>query len=573
MDIKGVIKIIFYDFEVFKHDWLVVLVNPDAQTEDVIINEPTKLEAYYEAHKNDIWVGYNSTRYDQFILKGILCGFNPKKVNDWIIEKGQPGWKFSSVLNSVSLLSYDVMLSTYSLKQLEGFMGNAIKETSVPFNIDRKLTDAELAETVKYCKSDVYNTIEVFMKTVNEFNAVLDLIKTFNLPMTYISKTKAQLSAIILGCERKQWNDEFNISVVDTLDIGKYEAVKGWFLNTENHDYKKSFDYDIAGVPHKFGWGGVHGAKEKYHAKGLIIHVDVTSYYPSLMIEYDLLTRNCESAEKYKEIYNTRVELKKAGKKKEQAPYKIILNGTYGICKDKNSLAYDPRQANNVCINGQLLLIDLIDKLERIQGFELIQSNTDGLIVKIPDTDEAFNQLDDVCYEWEKRTRMGLGFDLIDEIWQGDVNNYIFRDIDGKVERKGGYVKELNELDNNLPIVNQAIVDYLTQGVPIETTINTCNDLKQFQMICKITSKYKCLIHGNNVLSERCVRVFASKNNSDGGIYKLHQNKNKPDKFPSTPTNCFIVNEDINGMNVPDKLDRQFYIDMVKERVRKFGTI
>ena len=203
-------------------------------------------------------------------------------------------------------------------------MGNAIKETSVPFDIDRKLTGEEIAETVKYCKSDVYNTIEVFMRTVNEFNAVLELIKTFNLPMTYISKTKAQLSAIILGCERKKWDDEFDISIVPTLDIGKYGAVLNWFKECKFYD--ESFDYEIAGVPHKFGIGGVHGARENYHSKGLIIHVDVTSYYPSLMIEYDLLTRNCASPEKYKEIYNTRVKLKKAGKKKEQAPYKIVLN-------------------------------------------------------------------------------------------------------------------------------------------------------------------------------------------------------------------------------------------------------
>ena len=196
------------------------------------------------------------------------------------------------------------------------------------------------------------------------------------------------------------------------------------------------------------------------------------------------------------------IQMKAEGKKKEQAPYKIVLNGTYGISKDKMSLAYDPRQANNVCVNGQLLLIDLIDKLESIQGFELIQSNTDGLIVKIPDTDSAFNQLDDICHEWEQRTGMGLGFDYIEEIWQRDVNNYIFRDIDGKLERKGGYVKELNDLDNNLPIVNKAIVDFLTARIPIETTINTCNDLKQFQMICKISSKYKCLIHNDKKLSE-----------------------------------------------------------------------
>lgn len=570
---KKVINIIFYDFEVFKDDWLVVLINPFKQTEDVIVNDADALTKYYEANKDDIWVGYNSTRYDQFILKGILCGFNPKKVNDFIIEKGKSGWQFSSMFYKIPLLSYDVMLSTYSLKQLEGFMGNAIKETSVPFDIDRKLTDDEIDETVEYCKSDVYNTMQIFVKTKNEFDAVLSLIKTFDLPMSYISKTKAQLSAIILGCEKRKWNDEFNISIVPTLHLEKYRAVKEWFLNEDNRDYKKSLECDIAGVPHKFGWGGVHGAKEKYHGKGLIVHVDVTSYYPSLMIEYGLLSRNTNKPEKFKEIYDTRVQLKKEGKKKEQAPYKIVLNGTYGICKDKMSLAYDPLQANNICINGQLLLIDLIEKLEVIEGFELIQSNTDGLIVKIPDTDKHFEQLDDICYEWEQRTKMGLGFDFIDEIWQKDVNNYVFRDVDGNLERKGGYVKELNDLDNNLPIVNKAIVDYLVHDTPIEQTINSCNDLKEFQMICKITSKYRCLVHGNVQLSERCVRVFASRDKNDGGLYKLHNNKIKPDKFPSTPLSCFIVNEDVNRMNVSDKLDREFYINMAKERVKDFGII
>ena len=145
-------------------------------------------------------------------------------------------------------------------------MGNTIKETNVPFDIDRKLTDAEIEETVKYCKSDVYNTMEVFMKTINEFNAVVNLIKTFELPASYISKTKAQLSAIIIDCNRREWNDEFNIQIVDTLRIGKYKPILEWFKNY--NDYSSSFEYEVAGVKHTFGIGGVHGAKENYHSKG-----------------------------------------------------------------------------------------------------------------------------------------------------------------------------------------------------------------------------------------------------------------------------------------------------------------
>lgn len=167
---------------------------------------------------------------------------------------------------------------------------------------------------------------------------------------------------------------------------------------------------------------------------------------------------------------------------------------------------------------------------------------------------------------------MSLGFDFIDEIWQKDVNNYIFRFDNGKLERKGGYVKELNELDNNLPIITKAVVDYLTEGIKVEDTINNCDDLKQFQMICKITNKYKCLIYDNNILNERCVRVFASIDKNKGGLFKLHNDKEKPDKFPSTPENLFIINENVNGKNVPDELDKQFYINMAKERLEKFGV-
>ena len=564
------INIIFYDFEVYEFDWLVVLINPDKRTEDVVINNPTLLTEYYEANKDDIWVGKNNTGYDQFILKGILCGFNPKKVNDWIIIKGKSGWKFSSLFSKIPMINYDIGLPTYSLKQLEGFMGNAIKETSVPFDIDRKLTDEEIAETVKYCKSDVYNTIQVFIYKIDDFNARLDLIKTFNLPLSYISKTQAQLAAIILGAERVNLNDEWEIRVPDTIVIDKHKYIVDWFLNEKNHKYDANLNNTINGVEHNIAWGGIHGALSNYSCvckkDELLIMADVDQLYPTIMIKYGLLSRAVKEPERFENILNTSLKLKAEKKKKEREPYKRICNITYGAEGDRFNSMYDPLHRNLVCIFGQLFLIDLLEKVESFT--ELIQSNTDGVLLKIKESD--FDKLDDVVFEWEKRTGLHMSFDLYKSIYQKDVNNYIAVDFDGGIKSKGGYVKELNELDNNLPIVNKAIVDYITKGIAIETTINGCNELKQFQMICKITSKYKCLIHNGKQLSERCVRVFASRYN-DGGLYKLHQNKNKPDKFPSTPANCFIDNEDVNGKSVPDKLDRQFYINMAKERAKGYG--
>ena len=85
---------IFYDFEVFRYDWLVVLIDLNARKETVIINDPDKLKRFYEEHKGVIWAGYNSRNYDQYILKAILCGFDPKPVNDWIIAEAKPGYRY-----------------------------------------------------------------------------------------------------------------------------------------------------------------------------------------------------------------------------------------------------------------------------------------------------------------------------------------------------------------------------------------------------------------------------------------------------------------------------------------------
>lgn len=563
----------FYDFEVYRYDWLVVIINPIEHTKDVVVNDKDKLEAYHKAHKDQIWIGYNSRSYDQYILKAILLGMNPWKVNDWIINQGRKGWEYSSLFNKIQLYNYDCMNKFYSLKQLEGFMGNDVRETSVPFDIDRKLTAGEIKSTIEYCTHDVEQTMEVFLQTKATFDAHMDLLKTFNLPLSNVSKTQAQLSALALGCVKKDWFDEWDLQLVDTLRIQKYKHVVDWFMDPQNHDYKNSLTTMVCGVPHQFGWGGLHGAPDKpLHRKGLLLHIDVTSFYPSIMIRYDMLSRNVKDKAVYKEIYDKRVELKNAGKKAEQAPYKIILNATFGICKDPTSAAYDPRQANNVTINGQLLLLDLLEHLEG--HCEVIQSNTDGLIIQIPDTAAAFDCVDDICYEWEKRTDMHLGFDVITEIWQKDVNNYIFKFEDGKIERKGAFVKPQSNLDYDMPIVNKALVAYMVDGVPVEKTIADCNDLKEFQKIVKVSSKYICGWHNGRMLQDKTFRVFADKEKKNSFIGKLKDKNGSTtvEKFANTPDHCFIMNCNVNGLPVPDNLDKQYYVEVANKRLEQFGA-
>ncbi len=623
---------IFYDFEVFKYNWLAVFIDVTRRKEYVIIDNPDELKALYEANSKDIWVGFNNRHYDQYILKGILLGLDPKRINDWIIVQKREGWQLSSVFNKIPMINYDVMPTPpVGLKTMEGFLGSNIKETSVPFDIDRKLTKAEIEETIKYCRHDVEQTVEVFHEKIDEFNAMHSIVQAFPdmVSLSNIGDSEARITAKVLGCVRKNFNDEFDYFFLPCLRLNKYKYVQDWFeekrkeallLDLQNRDkydkqlwYKtQNLDTVVAGIPHSFGFGGLHGAALlPIHKTGQILHVDVNNYYPSMLIAWGLVTRAATN-DNYTKVYKTRKALKKgqvaaakAGNKAEvkrlkkaQLPYKKMLNALSGGMKDETNPAYDPRNNNCMCINGQLMLLDLIEHLEAIPGFELIQSNTDGLIIWIPDTDEAFEMVDDICWEWEQRCsteycEILLELDNISEIYQKDVNNYLWIGSDGGVERIGAYVKELSAVDNDLPILNKALVDYMVHKTPVEQTINQCDDLIMFQKIVKLSEKYDWVEHehcipvitknGVRAIKEiyeypekvkytyKSYRVFASNSQDDGRLLRRKKVKPKGEKFGNTPDHCFIFNDSVCGVKVPDKLDKQWYIDIANKRLRQFG--
>ncbi|MCQ2059769.1 MAG: hypothetical protein MJY71_08100 [Bacteroidaceae bacterium] len=565
--------LLFYDWEVFKYDNLVVIIDPEHRKELVFVNDTDGFHMFYEDHKNDIWIGYNSRNYDQYISKAALCGFNLKEVNDFIIVQGKKGFQYSSLFRKFPIIDYDVTTGFHGLKQLEGFMGNDIRETSVPFNIDRPLTKEEIAETIKYCRHDVEQTIEVFFRRKARFDAQLALVKTFGLPLSYISKTQAQLAAVILGAKTRRvtYNDEWDIRMPETLKLGKYAHVAEWFLNKRNHDVEAKLDCMIAGVPHVVAWGGIHGAISEYHYTckddELLIMADVDQLYPTLMVRYHLLSRAVQEYQKFENILATSLRLKAEKKKKERQPYKDICNITYGAEGDAYNPMYDPLHRRLVCVYGQVLIVDLIEKIE---GFcELIQSNTDGILIKIKKDD--FDKLDDAVYEWEERTGLHMSFDLYKRIVQKDVNNYIAVDLDGNIKSKGGYVKELSDLDNDLPIVNKAIVDYFVHGIVPHRTISECNDLMQFQKIVRVSSKYSHGVWNGQRLNDKTFRVFASKRPLDGFIGKCKSEVSKPEKFANTPDRCFIWNESVIGVPCPDYLDKLWYIDLAETRIKQFG--
>ena len=284
---------------------------------------------------------------------------------------------------------------------------------------------------------------------------------------------------------------------------------------------------------------------------------------------------------KYEEIKHQRLEFKKQ-KDKRQAPLKIVLNSTYGILKDKNNPFYDPRMSNQVCVTGQLLLLDLVEKVEHLG--EVLQMNTDGVYMYMKDM-ESVEKVKQIAHEWERRTMLELEFDIYAKIYQRDVNNYIIVDENGHYKSKG-CVKKKSPIDYDLPIITKAIINYCVNDIPIEDTINNCDDLIEFQKIVKVSKLYKYAYYGTVKqitegknkftvrdegikLPEKVLRVFASSRDDDKGVFKV-KNEKKVEKIANTPDKCFIFNDDVKYEKCPDYLDRSYYIELAKEQLNDF---
>ena len=183
---------------------------------------------------------------------------------------------------------------------------------------------------------------------------------------------------------------------------------------------------------------------------------------------------------------------------------------------------------------------------------------------------------------------MEFEIDEYTKLIQKDVNNYIAVMKNGKLECKGAMVKFNKPIDNDLPILNDAVRNYLASGIPVEQTINECTEYIKFQKVIKLSAKYKEIWYGNGVaakdgkitsikgelLKGKVHRVFASKRTSDGSIYKLKVEKGVKsyEQFANTPTHLFIDNEDIHEKNIPEYLDKEYYINEAKKRIEMFLT-
>lgn len=588
-------KLATYDVEVFAHDWLVSIKDKETGRRTKIWNDNEAVKACLD--DEIIYVGFNSKHYDQFIIKAIVCDFTPeeiKRVSDFIIGGGQ-GWEcpelkdFYFKFNNVDIK--DDMQMGLSLKAIEGHLGMSVQESTVPFDIDRPLTEAERKETEFYCDHDVDTTERLIDLRKDYLKNKINIGRLAGLDdVRAMSMTNAKLTAALLKASKVPHDDEREYQYPDNLlreyipsEVFEFfDKMKDETL-TDKEVFSDKLEISIGECPVTIGYGGIHGAIPNYiwqeSGDGQIIrNQDVGSYYPHLMTIYGYTSRNIPQAEIFSDVLERRMKAKAEGDTATANALKLVVNTAYGASLNKYNDLFDPLMGRSVCITGQLFLLELAERLyKEVPNLRIVQLNTDGIMVEFHQ--DYYEKADEIFKEWQERTGFELEEDSIKQIAQKDVNNYIEVQPNGKAKSKGGYLVRgiapagAFNINNNACIVATALKEFFLNRTPVEETINGCTDIFQFQLIAKAGAKYKeayHLVDGEKEPVQKVNRVYATADERYGKLFKVKTEDESTAKIEMLPEHCIIDND--NKLTIDD-VDRTFYIEMAKKRINDFMGI
>ena len=309
--------------------------------------------------------------------------------------------------------------------------------------------------------------------------------------------------------------------------------------------------------------------------KRIIRNFDVASYYPHLMTICGYTSRNIPSPEVFENVLEQRMKAKAAGDKATANALKLVVNTTYGAMLNQYNDLFDPLMGRSVCITGQLFLLEMAQNLyQNVEDLVIVQLNTDGVMIEF--YEDQYEEVLAIVNEWQSRTGFELEEDSVALIAQKDVNNYVEVQPNGSVKTKGSYLVRgiapagAFNVNNNACIVATALKEYFVNGTPVEETINGCNDIFQFQIIAKAGAKYReayHLVDGEQVPVQKVNRVYATKDERYGKLFKVKAENDATAKIEMLPERCIIDND--NQLSIDD-VDKTFYIEMAKKRINDF---
>lgn len=339
---------------------------------------------------------------------------------------------------------------------------------------------------------------------------------------------------------------------------------------------KDAFSKEITfyGTTYTLATGGIHSQDPpricRSDDKFVYLHHDYTSYYPSIMISYNIAPKHLDKATFVRMVSylkETRVKCKHTkdedGHVMEGVPnkigaeaLKIVINSIYGKLGSELFFLYDRFAQMQVTINGQLMTMTLIEELE-LNGIHVISANTDGIVIKLPR--DKFNIYKDITDRWNATNRMSADYEEYKMIVSRDVNNYFDIQTDDTIEYKGAldpkqYLKELKK-GYDAPVVAVAVFEYFVNNVPVMTTLRNHKDIldfcktqnvgRQFEVVYDICEKGK-IVH---IHSQRHVRFYVSTK----GVIIQKENKTSGAKSKLAGGNSVCILNSLDDLPIEER--------------------
>lgn len=327
---------------------------------------------------------------------------------------------------------------------------------------------------------------------------------------------------------------------------------------------------------------------------------DVSSLYPNIVRIFGYSSRSQKNKSEYVDTLKLRMDAKHKRVSQEfldsidstnddlKSGLKLPINAYTGALRAKFNPLYDPLQGFSICTTAQQLILQLIHDLKQVPTVEIIMANTDAVGYTIEE--EYQPQALQFIKDWEDLTGLEMEEDNIVKMVMRDVNNYCeivqVGDNDFKVNYKGGEFKGKHKFNwnkeerifeysfddeieaNSLTIVSEALLKKLLFDIPIEDTINNCNDIFRFQIITHLGGTYeKCVQESptGDIELQRNNRIYAS-NGTSGTIIKVKPDGRR-DSLALCPPNPIVDNK--NECTIED-VNKLWYIKIANQKLNDF---
>ena len=568
---------------------------------------------FYKNIGDKMFCGYNNKHYDDVVIN-YLIDFYYKidalsydkvctslyNLSNTIItaEEGDISkfkrWKYAKYFYSMDLLT--MLFSSklrVGLKEMQVTMHyKNVEEYSGDFS--QFLPDSEIDSMIKYNINDVESTTELLNRLKDDVQLRLFIEKEYGIDALLMDSVKFGETLLLKKyCEQTKLSEQYVKTLRSPMDYIPLKDVILPFISYKNpklqdvlEDMKSQIVYSkerkgyekkfvLSNVRYSVGVGGIHSL----HTPQIFVpsdneyigHSDVASMYPSFIIKYKWIPRHLgkEFWQVYSQIYKERIEAKHSGQKLKNLALKLTLNSVTGKMQQETSWMYDPFSVFKIRINGQLILLMLVDRLLEL-NCKIVQVNTDGVMYIAQKTQREAVQ--EAVSEVERLTQLTFESDDYEAFYQYAINDYFgvekgySQSHDPKlIEKKGMFITDPRLGKGLAPaIIPKAVINYFLTKQPTFEYIKSSKDIKDFMMYQRVDKKFKVL-HGDEPV-QRINRFYASTN--DYSLFKVDDTGKVANML--TKSGVTILNE-MNDIPIENRhINYQYYIGEANKIISEF---